>query len=99
MIYEHCNQLCKSPILLFLSGTQSGRPGTIEQALQTPRSAHTARPVTSASGRFVRLGTASMLSNKDGPFINLSRLNFNKYAEKDNVAKVIVHIFLLFSNL
>eukprot|EP00795_Rhopilema_esculentum_P003046 gene3046-1324_t len=39
-------------------GTQSGRPGTMEQAIRTPRTASTARPVTSASGRFVRLGTA-----------------------------------------
>ena len=38
-------------------GTQSGRPGTMEQAIRTPRTAHTARPVTSSSGRFVRLGT------------------------------------------
>ncbi len=38
-------------------GTQSARPGTMEQAIRTPRTSHTARPVTSASGRFVRLGT------------------------------------------
>ncbi|KAM9777434.1 tetratricopeptide repeat protein 8 isoform 4-T4 [Neosynchiropus ocellatus] len=37
--------------------TQSGRPGTMEQAIKTPRTASTARPITSASGRFVRLGT------------------------------------------
>nr|XP_061798461.1 tetratricopeptide repeat protein 8-like isoform X5 [Nerophis lumbriciformis] len=37
--------------------TQSGRPGTMEQAIKTPRTASTARPVTSASGRFIRLGT------------------------------------------
>lgn len=39
--------------------TQSGRPGTMEQAIKTPRTASTARPVTSASGRFIRLGTVS----------------------------------------
>uniref|UniRef100_A0A3B4YFR8 Tetratricopeptide repeat domain 8 n=1 Tax=Seriola lalandi dorsalis TaxID=1841481 RepID=A0A3B4YFR8_SERLL len=38
--------------------TQSGRPGTMEQAIKTPRTASTARPVTSASGRFIRLGTS-----------------------------------------
>lgn len=38
-------------------GTVSGRPGTVEQALRTPRTAQTARPVTSASGRHVRMGT------------------------------------------
>ncbi|XP_018426567.1 PREDICTED: tetratricopeptide repeat protein 8 isoform X5 [Nanorana parkeri] len=37
--------------------TQSGRPGTMEQAIRTPRTANTARPITSASGRHVRLGT------------------------------------------
>ncbi|RWS18451.1 tetratricopeptide repeat protein 8-like protein, partial [Leptotrombidium deliense] len=51
-------------------GTQGGRPGTMENALKTPRTAKTARPMTSSSGRFVRLGTASMLSQQDGPFIN-----------------------------
>ncbi|XP_053459169.1 tetratricopeptide repeat protein 8 isoform X2 [Nycticebus coucang] len=46
------------PITGFLRpSTQSGRPGTMEQAIRTPRTAYTARPITS-SGRFVRLGTA-----------------------------------------
>ncbi|MBN3271131.1 TTC8 protein, partial [Polyodon spathula] len=69
--------------------TQSGRPGTMEQAIKTPRTAHTARPVTSASGRYVRLGTASMLTHPDGPFINLSRLNLAKYAQKPNLSKAL----------
>lgn len=70
-------------------GTQSGRPGTMEQAIRAPRTAHTARPVTSASGRYVRLGTASMLSTPDGPFINIPRLNFSKYAARPNLAKAL----------
>ncbi|KAM6274548.1 tetratricopeptide repeat protein 8 isoform 1-T1 [Porphyrio hochstetteri] len=69
--------------------TQSGRPSTMEQALKTPRTALTARPITSASGRCVRLGTASMLTNPDGPFINLSRLNLAKYAQKPKLAKAL----------
>ncbi|XP_033892683.2 tetratricopeptide repeat protein 8-like isoform X3 [Acipenser ruthenus] len=69
--------------------TQSGRPGTMEQAIKTPRTAHTARPVTSASGRYVRLGTASMLTHPEGPFINLSRLNLAKYAQKPNLSKAL----------
>uniref|UniRef100_A0A4W5K7W3 Tetratricopeptide repeat domain 8 n=1 Tax=Hucho hucho TaxID=62062 RepID=A0A4W5K7W3_9TELE len=69
--------------------TQSGRPGTMEQAIKTPRTAHTARPITGASGRFVRLGTASMLTNPEGPFINLSRLNLAKYAQKPNLSKTL----------
>ncbi|MEE6494308.1 hypothetical protein FKM82_017084 [Ascaphus truei] len=69
--------------------TQSGRPGTMEQAIRTPRTAHTARPITSASGRSVRLGTASMLTNPDGAFINLSRLNLAKYAQEPSLAKTL----------
>ncbi|KPP58962.1 tetratricopeptide repeat protein 8-like [Scleropages formosus] len=61
----------------------------MEQAIRTPRTAHTARPVSSSSGRFVRLGTASMLTNPDGPFINLSRLNLAKYAQKPNLSKTL----------
>ncbi|XP_046847761.1 tetratricopeptide repeat protein 8-like [Xenia sp. Carnegie-2017] len=69
-------------------GTQSARPGTMEQALRSSRTAGgTARPVTSASGRFVRIGTASMLSQPDGPFINVAKLNFAKYAQRQNLAK------------
>uniref|UniRef100_A0A7N5JN17 Tetratricopeptide repeat protein 8 n=1 Tax=Ailuropoda melanoleuca TaxID=9646 RepID=A0A7N5JN17_AILME len=78
------------PITGFLRpGTQSGRPGTMEQAIRTPRTAYTARPITSSSGRFVRLGTASMLTSPDGPFINLSRLNLTKYAQKPKLAKAL----------
>ncbi|XP_074764612.1 tetratricopeptide repeat protein 8 isoform X1 [Athene noctua] len=69
--------------------TQSGRPSTVEQAIKTPRTGLTARPITSASGRYVRLGTASMLTNPDGPFINLSRLNLAKYAQKPKLAKAL----------
>ncbi|ROI37401.1 Tetratricopeptide repeat protein 8 [Anabarilius grahami] len=69
--------------------TLSGRPETMEQAIRTPRTASTARPVTSASGRFVRLGTASMLTNPEGPFINLSRLNLAKYAKRPNLSKAL----------
>ena len=45
-------------------GTQSARPGTMEQAIRTARTAQTARPVTSASGRYVRLGTVSHLYHR-----------------------------------
>uniref|UniRef100_A0A8C5R7T4 Tetratricopeptide repeat domain 8 n=1 Tax=Leptobrachium leishanense TaxID=445787 RepID=A0A8C5R7T4_9ANUR len=69
--------------------TQSGRPGTMEQAIKTPRTANTARPITSASGRSVRLGTASMLTHPGGAFINLSRLNLAKYAVRPQLAKTL----------
>ncbi|XP_013778798.1 tetratricopeptide repeat protein 8-like [Limulus polyphemus] len=70
-------------------GSHTGRPGTVEQAVRTPRTARTARPVTSSSGRYVRLGTASMLSQPDGPFINLPRLNISKYSANPNLAKAL----------
>uniref|UniRef100_G3NXV8 Tetratricopeptide repeat domain 8 n=1 Tax=Gasterosteus aculeatus aculeatus TaxID=481459 RepID=G3NXV8_GASAC len=69
--------------------TQSGRPGTMEQAIKTPRTAGSARPVTSASGRFIRLGTASMLTNPEGPYINLSRLNLAKYSQKPQLSRAL----------
>ncbi|KAK1339421.1 hypothetical protein QTO34_020104 [Cnephaeus nilssonii] len=87
------------PITGFLRpSTQSGRPGTMEQAIRTPRTAYTARPITSSSGRFVRLGTASMLTSPDGPFINLSRLNLTKYAQKPKLAKVSFQFVLYMEN-
>ncbi|XP_063983005.1 tetratricopeptide repeat protein 8 [Diachasmimorpha longicaudata] len=67
--------------------TQSATAQTMEQALRTPRTAMSARPITTASGRAVRLGTASMVSEPDGPFIQLSRLNISKYASKPGIAK------------
>ena len=80
-------------------GSQSGgRPGTMDAALKTPRTARTARPVTSASGRHVRLGTASMMSQKDGPFINLARLNIGKYSGRPNIAKALFEYIFYHEN-
>ena len=75
-----------------------GRPNTMSAALSTPRTARTARPVSSASGRFVRLGTASMLSQADGPFINMARLNIGKYASRPNIAKALFEYILYHEN-
>lgn len=61
-------------------GTQS-RPGTALERLKT------SRPYTSQSARAIRLGTAAMLSQKDGPFIQVSRLNIAKYAKISGIAK------------
>ena len=36
----------------------------------------------------MRLGTASMLTEPDGPFIDVSKLNIPKYASKPDLAKV-----------
>lgn len=51
--------------------TQCGRASSLEAALRTPRTARSARPSTSQSARTVRLGTASMMSQPDGPFIQV----------------------------
>ncbi|EGD72448.1 hypothetical protein PTSG_00470 [Salpingoeca rosetta] len=70
-------------------GTQGARPSTMEAAVRTARSA-TSRPVTSASGRYVRLGTASMLSGDDGTFIDVSKLDLRKYAFRRGLARALV---------
>ena len=71
-------------------GTGS-RPGTgtsdVGKAMQGNRPG-TSRPVTSG-GRFVRLGTASMLSEPGGPFINIERLDLKKYAQRPALAKIL----------
>jgi tetratricopeptide repeat protein 8 len=79
-------------------GTSSNRPGTMEQAIKAPRTAHTARPVTSSSGRFVRLGTASMLSSPDGQFLNLARFDFHKYAQLPSLAKPLFEYIFYHEN-
>eukprot|EP01013_Petalomonas_cantuscygni_P030709 TRINITY_DN56749_c0_g1_i1.p1 TRINITY_DN56749_c0_g1~~TRINITY_DN56749_c0_g1_i1.p1 ORF type:complete len:566 (+),score=86.17 TRINITY_DN56749_c0_g1_i1:128-1699(+) len=48
----------------------------------------TSRPVTS-SGRFVRLGTASMRASGAGEFLDVERLEVRKYAHRPTVAKAI----------
>jgi len=51
------------------------------------------RPVTT-SGRFVRLGTASLQSEPGGAFVNLERLNLQKYAERPSLAKALCDYIL-----
>jgi tetratricopeptide repeat protein 8 len=70
----------------------------MENALKTPRTSRTARPMTSSSGRFVRLGTTSMLAQQDGPFINLARLNIGKYAAIPTLAKPLFEYILIHEN-
>ncbi|KRZ74911.1 Tetratricopeptide repeat protein 8, partial [Trichinella papuae] len=77
-------------------GSQIGRNDTFESALRTGRTANSSRPITSMTGRFVRLGTASMIANKDGTFINVSRLNLSKYANQSQFARPLFE-YLLFS--
>ncbi|KXZ42612.1 BBS8 protein [Gonium pectorale] len=67
----------------------NGRVGTasLQQALKGSKPG-TARPVTT-SGRFVRLGTASLASEPGGPFIAVDRLDLRKYAARPLLARVL----------
>jgi len=76
-------------------GTSNARPGTgttVEGAFAGARPG-TSRPVTS-SGRFVRLGTASMLSEAGGPFINVDKLDLRKYASRPALARALCDYIL-----
>ncbi|XP_045473974.1 tetratricopeptide repeat protein 8 [Harmonia axyridis] len=63
------------------------RPGTQKRPGSTLEALKTARPLTSQSSRAIRIGTAAMLSQKDGPFIQVSRLNISKYASNTCLSK------------
>uniref|UniRef100_A0AC34Q0D1 Tetratricopeptide repeat protein 8 n=1 Tax=Panagrolaimus sp. JU765 TaxID=591449 RepID=A0AC34Q0D1_9BILA len=65
------------------------KTGTMEQALRTSRTSRTARAVSSSTARQVRLGTASMIAQQDGPFVNLGRLNVEKYASDSQVNRYL----------
>ena len=74
--------------------TGSQRPGTnrkgevsVESALRGGRPG-TSRPVTSG-GRAVRLGTASMLTQPGGPFVDLDKLDLRKYAQRPALARAL----------
>ena len=53
----------------------------------------TTRPVTT-SGRLVRLGTASILAEPGGPFINVDKLDLRKYAQRPALARVLCDYIL-----
>ncbi|XP_054264815.1 tetratricopeptide repeat protein 8-like [Macrosteles quadrilineatus] len=78
--------------------TQSGRATSLEAALRTPRTARSARPSTSQNARTVRLGTASMMSQPDGPFIQVARLNLPKYAADEKLAKPLFQYIFYHEN-
>jgi tetratricopeptide repeat protein 8 len=73
-------------------GTGSSRSGSLEGAMQGARPG-TSRPVT-ALGRLVRLGTASMMSESGGPFINVDGLDLKKYASRPWLSKVLFDYIL-----
>lgn len=76
-------------------GTQSnggGRPGEGVEGLFRGNRPGTSRPV-SVAGRFIRLGTASLVQDGE-QFINLDRFDFNKYAQRPALAKVLMDYIL-----
>ncbi|CAB3397472.1 unnamed protein product [Caenorhabditis bovis] len=75
---------------------QTMRQGTMEQAIRTARTAKTARAVSSTSARNMRLGTASMAAGADGEFVNLARLNIEKYASDKQVNRQLFEYVFYF---
>lgn len=76
----------------------SSRPTTgsnmdLRTALQSSRRSGTARPMTNL-GREVRLGTASLSSNANGPLVDVEKLNIKKYARKTGLAMVLAEYLL-----
>lgn len=80
------------PVTGFARPGTSTRPTTgadLERVLTGQRVGTAAsRPVTSG-GRLVRLGTASMLTEPGGLFINVDKLDLRKYATRPALAKVL----------
>ena len=55
---------------------------------------HISDPGPCCVNRFVRLGTASLLSDSCGPFINLDKLDLQKYATRPCLARVLCDYML-----
>lgn len=53
----------------------------------------TARPTTT-SGRFIRLGTASLASQPGGPFIDIEKLNMEKYSTRKHLSRALCDYML-----
>jgi|TARA_B110000208_G_scaffold48886_3_gene64602 tetratricopeptide repeat protein 8 len=77
-------------------GSASARQGTAGRlgtsSFQTNRSG-TGKPL-SALGRAVRLGTASMLAEPSGVFIDVDRLDLARYAKRPHIAKALCDFLL-----
>lgn len=76
-------------------GTGSARPDSkagLSGALAGNKPG-TSRPMT-ALGRLVRLGTASMVQDAGGPFINADRLDLRKYAQRPALSRALLDYLL-----
>ncbi|CCD74239.1 Tetratricopeptide repeat protein 8 [Caenorhabditis elegans] len=76
----------------------SFKSGSMDQAVRTARTAKTARAVSSTSARNMRLGTASMAAGADGEFVNLARLNIDKYAADPQVNRQLFEYVFYYLN-
>lgn len=74
------------------TGTRPGTVRSVEGAFKGGRPG-TTRPVTS-TGRFVRLGTASMMAEPGGAFINVDKLDLRKYAARPALARALCDYIL-----
>uniref|UniRef100_A0A8R1EMS1 TPR_REGION domain-containing protein n=1 Tax=Caenorhabditis japonica TaxID=281687 RepID=A0A8R1EMS1_CAEJA len=86
------------PITGVVRPQSSFKSGSMEQAVRTARTAKTARAVSSTSARNMRLGTASMASGGDGEFVNLARLNIDKYAADPQVNRQLFEYVFYYVN-
>lgn len=84
------------PVTGFARPGTSARAGTSARSIATAfqgARAGTAR-VTTALGRAVRLGTASLASAPGGPFIEAARLDLRKYASRPALGKALLDYLL-----
>ncbi|VDP52545.1 unnamed protein product, partial [Soboliphyme baturini] len=79
-------------------GTEMSQGDLLERVIRSARTATTARPVTSVTGRHMRLGTSAMMSDASGSYLNISRLNFAKYAEHPTLSKVLFEYIFYHEN-
>ena len=73
-------------------GTQAKKTGNVSQAFEGNRPG-TMRPV-SVQGRYVRLGTASLLSSGGSKFIQVESLDVKKYVKRPALAKALCDYML-----
>ncbi|KAJ3286767.1 Tetratricopeptide repeat protein 8 [Borealophlyctis nickersoniae] len=79
------------PLVGFARPSTVNRDGATSAGLVRLGTATTAsgRMMSSASGRLLRLGTASFLTDPTGPFINVDKLDLQKYASRPALARAL----------
>ncbi|KAJ3405102.1 Tetratricopeptide repeat protein 8 [Chytridiales sp. JEL 0842] len=69
------------------SARDFGNPGSkpVARSLLMTSAGH----VMSSSGRMIRLGTASLVSEPGGPFVDVEKLDLKKYAQRPNLSRAL----------